>query len=82
MFDSPDELVADMVVDPDTTHTQSKHTQGVLVIISNRPTADCIKRRASVNPSVALLFYLGILIQTEAPRYCSAPKISDDTKCR
>lgn len=36
-----DELVADMVVDPDATHTQSEHTQRVLVIVGQRPVGDC-----------------------------------------
>lgn len=55
MFYSPDELVGDVVVDPDTTHAQSKHTQGVLVIVSQRPTADCMKKRTIFNLSVAPL---------------------------
>lgn len=80
MFDSLDELVADMVVDPDTAHAQSKHTQGVLVIISHRPMADCIKGRAIFNRSVTHLFYHEVLNQSEAQRLCSALKISGDTK--
>lgn len=36
-----DELVADMVVDPYATHTESKHTQAVLVIVGQRAVADC-----------------------------------------
>lgn len=45
MFNRLDELVADMVVDPDATRTQSEHSQRVLVIVSQRALADCTKRR-------------------------------------
>lgn len=55
MFYSPDELVGDVVVDPDTTHALSKHTQGVLVKVSHRPLADCMKRRTILNLPVAPL---------------------------
>lgn len=36
-----DELVADMVVDPDAAHAQRQYTQGVLVIVGQRALADC-----------------------------------------
>lgn len=39
----PDELVADMVVDPDVTHTKSKHSQRVLVIVGQSAVAGCAK---------------------------------------
>lgn len=54
---SSDELVAHMVVDPDSTHTQREHTEGVLVVVSHRPTADCMKRETVFKlPVPALLF--------------------------
>lgn len=45
VFYGLDKLVADMVVYPDATHTQSEHTQRVLVIVGQRALADCIKGR-------------------------------------
>lgn len=38
-----DELVGDMAVDSDATHTKSEHAQRVLVIVGQRAMADCIK---------------------------------------
>ena len=43
MFDGLDELVADMVVDPDAARAQSEHAQRVLVIVGQRAVADCVK---------------------------------------
>lgn len=40
-----DELVADVVVDPDAAHAQRQHTQAVLVIVGQRAMADCEKER-------------------------------------
>lgn len=40
MFCCFDELVGHMVVDPDAAHTESEHTQGVLVIVGQRAVAD------------------------------------------
>lgn len=43
MFYCLDELVADMVVDPDATRAKSEHAQRVLVIVGQRTLADCTK---------------------------------------
>lgn len=43
MFCCLDELVADMVVDPDATRAKSEHAQRVLVIVGQRTLADCTK---------------------------------------
>lgn len=45
VFNCLDEFVADMVVDPDATCAKSEHSQGVLVIVSQRALADWIKER-------------------------------------
>lgn len=71
-FYSPDELVADMVVDPDATHAQSKYTQGVLVVVSHRLTADCMKRRTISSLTVAPWPYQEMHNQTEASRLFSS----------
>lgn len=38
-----DELVADMVVDPDAAHAKSQHTKRVLVVVGQWAVADCPK---------------------------------------
>lgn len=43
MFYRLDELVADMVVDPDAARAKSEHAQRVLVIVGQRAVADCAK---------------------------------------
>lgn len=40
-----DELVADMVVDPDAGNTKSKYTQRVLVIVGRRAVVICEKEK-------------------------------------
>lgn len=47
MFCCFDELVGHMVVDPDAAHTESEHTQGVLVIVGQRAVADWMQERRS-----------------------------------
>lgn len=47
MFHCFNELVGDMVVDPDAVHTKGEHTQTVLVIIGQRAMADCVKKGKS-----------------------------------
>lgn len=43
MFHCLDNLVADMMVDPDAARAQSEHAQRVLVIVGQRAVADCTK---------------------------------------
>lgn len=43
VFYSLDELVADMVVDPEAARAKGKHSQRVLVIVGQRALADCTK---------------------------------------
>lgn len=45
MFYCLDELVADMVVDPDAANAKSKHTQRVLVIVGQRTVVTCEKEK-------------------------------------
>lgn len=45
MFYSFDELVGVMDVDPNASHTKSKHTQTVLVIVGQRAVTDCVWER-------------------------------------
>lgn len=41
MFCGLDELVGDVVVDPDIAHTKGQHSQRVLVVVGQRAMADC-----------------------------------------
>lgn len=45
MLYNPDELVADVSVDSNSTHTQCQHTQRILVVVSQRTLADCSRER-------------------------------------
>lgn len=54
MFYCLDELVADMVVDPDAAHAKSEHTQRVLVIVGQRAMADCAKERRNKRNQIIL----------------------------
>lgn len=45
MFYCLNELVADMVVDPDVADAKSQNTQWVLVIVGRRAVADCVTEK-------------------------------------
>lgn len=51
-----DELVGDMVVDPDIAHTERQHSQRVLVVVGQRAVADCTdeegNQMAAFHPTV------------------------------
>lgn len=56
MFYCLDELVADMVVDPDATNTKSKHTQRVLVVVGQRALAHCENQKRKTIKSKTSVF--------------------------
>lgn len=60
MFCGLDELVGDVVVDPDIAHTKGQHSQRVLVVVGQRAMADCAgeerSQMAVFHPTVPAFF--------------------------